>query len=946
MLASFFKPKWQHPKAEKRVKAVSKMRASSEKKLAILSKLALEDSDERVRVVATEKLSNLDLLIKISKSDSSEITRDQALHNISKILLSSDGPNIDEKLNVLNSLTNSAFLSHIALNSNDKELREQAIEQLEDSHALLTIAEKSQRASIRALAAERITCPEALEQLNKFARNKDNGVYKITRDKLQQLKDEEKELALINENVNKLLEAIQLHSSAEYFPLYAAKLSALENEWSELSSKVDGKQCSLFTKYVDICKLTIAKEDAKEKALFEAAAAKEQAIADKNHTLKEFTALKQASQNFLPEQDQIENLEKQLSRISRQWERNKSVAAKGDIALFDKTNAQLGNLCHCFRIYMEQIEEIKTLTSTLKALEGNDAQLASAQQKGIQITSKLSWPKEQAKPSELISLEEALNEANLQLKKQNEHSRQLRDELTQLLGELEDAIKKGEIRNADKKIKRAEQLSKRMNGSLTSALENRMKTLNSELQEIRDWQSYAVTPKKEALCDEMEALVNSELPVQERASKIRKVQKEWKALDATDANHSQKLWKRFKQASDQAYAPCDQYFSEQKEVRAKNLQLREQLCQQLEVRCAKQDTVISDWKAYEEEIKQIKQEWRSYSPVDRSPGKKLQSQFDALIAQLDAPLKDFRDCNAKIKKALLEETKALLETEISFESTEKAKALQKQWKETGQAPRNQERRLWSQFRENCNQIFEAYYANKAKLDNNSIKNLEELVLELEEAIESASQLSFIEQRTTQATNLLNALKKLDSKASQGFETRLESITDFVNGQQQKLSRFNKEPYLSLSRKAQLCDQLEYALIDGDNGAAETAIEGWQAEQNHPSALAENISSRFSTLLLLTEDPDELENIIHEQELKLRELCIRLEIATSTPTPIEDQALRMEYQMSRLQQALDSQEKAFDLAEIKQLEFEWMCVPFANHFEELHDRFDQLLRQIL
>ncbi len=167
MLARFFKPKWQHPKPEKRAKAVSKLRASDAKAQAILSQLALEDVEDQVRLAATEKLTNLDLLIKISKKDPAESIRLLALHNISQILLSKPPPSLEENLTALKSLSESDLLTHLALNSSDKELREQAISQLNDNLSLLTIAEKSQRASVRVLAAERMSCPDVLEQLQK-----------------------------------------------------------------------------------------------------------------------------------------------------------------------------------------------------------------------------------------------------------------------------------------------------------------------------------------------------------------------------------------------------------------------------------------------------------------------------------------------------------------------------------------------------------------------------------------------------------------------------------------------------------------------------------------------------------------------------------------------------------------------------------------------------------
>lgn len=109
----------------------------------------------------------------------------------------------------------------------------------------------------------------------------------------------------------------------------------------------------------------------------------------------------------------------------------------------------------------------------------------------------------------------------------------------------------------------------------------------------------------------METLIESDLPLQERANRIKKVQREWKLLDATDSVHSQQLWKRFKKASDAAYAPCDQHFAEQRQTRQDNLEKREQIFTALSsLSTDPEATSATDWKAYEEQIRQAKRQWR------------------------------------------------------------------------------------------------------------------------------------------------------------------------------------------------------------------------------------------------------------------------------------------------------------------------------------------------
>ncbi|WP_315982819.1 hypothetical protein [Aliamphritea spongicola] len=51
-------------------------------------------------------------------------------------------------------------------------------------------------------------------------------------------------------------------------------------------------------------------------------------------------------------------------------------------------------------------------------------------------------------------------------------------------------------------------------------------------------------------------------------------------------------------------------------------------------------------------------------------------------------------------------------------------------------------------------------------------------------------------------------------------------------------------------------------------------------------------------------------------------------------------------MQRLQQALEEKHSATSLKDLKHLEMEWLCQPFARHQEALYQRFYGILQQVL
>lgn len=941
MLGRFFKPNWQHAKAGKRIKAISKLSVEKAEDQSILSQLALTDQDDLVRLTATEKLINLDLLIKISKKDAAQNNREQALHRISQILLSkTESPSHDEKSAALSALFDSNFLTHIALNSPDETLRQQAVSQLDDDTCLSVIAEKSQRASIRVQATEKICTTDTLETLCKKAKSKDKGVFKTAKDKLQVIREQEK---LVEENraaLDKTISAMRVLQTSEYFPLFGAKRNALVQEWDQLSAFATPQQEEDFA---SSAKQTLSVLE-QQKQLEKLAAEQEAELLrqkEQCHSLySELCVLKETSSQLFSGPSELEAFQTQLDKLINKWQLINQHSAESELEKFSKISTQLNSLIQSYKDFYVSEPQIVSLSESLAEHTTCSEKLKSQAKESRKLIAKIGWSKQHTKPDSLNRLESALSRAHQLLDKQNSHTKQLQNELGELLDELKLAIQNGEIRTADKQIKKAEQLSKRLNGSLTNELEQRIKTLGYELQEIRDWQAYAVTPKKEALCNQMEALIENDLGVQEKANHIKRLQKEWKLLDATDSVHSQQLWKRFKKASDSAYAPCDEFFAEQRNMRQENLREREKICDSLDLlSIPESDCDADDWKTFESKIRDAKQAWRTHSPVDRAPGKKLQARFDRQLSQLEEPIKAVRQDNAKKKQTLISAAAEILNTAHIEGSTEQIKQLQQEWKSLGQAPRNQERKLWNQFREICSAVFEKYYETPSHersidLDHQA---LSELCDELEQLIQSACSLSLLESKLQQARALL-------SKTSSSESKRVDAVVSFIEEQKHNLNNFESALDHQLQTKANICEQLEHAILEQ---AEEDQLEAIQHSWPQSDAeISSNINQRYKTLINLAAHPDQIDSILNEQELRLRQLCIRLEIASSQPSPTEDQALRMEYQMERLQQALAEQEQGFNLVEIRQLELEWLSIPFAGHFEELSERFEQQIQNLL
>ena len=59
-----------------------------------------------------------------------------------------------------------------------------------------------------------------------------------------------------------------------------------------------------------------------------------------------------------------------------------------------------------------------------------------------------------------------------------------------------------------------------------------------------------------------------------------------------------------------------------------------------------------------------------------------------------------------VKRTLVERTQKLLASEDSRAAIEEVKAIQQQWRTVGLVPRDEDQRLWEEFRQHCDAIFQ------------------------------------------------------------------------------------------------------------------------------------------------------------------------------------------------------------------------------------------------
>jgi hypothetical protein len=400
-------------------------------------------------------------------------------------------------------------------------------------------------------------------------------------------------------------------------------------------------------------------------------------------------------------------------------------------------------------------------------------------------------------------------------------------------------------------------------------------------------------------------------------------------------------WQRFQQAAQRAYQPCKEYLAAQALVREENLRRRDALLAGLTAFEASHNWEQADWRAVIKTLRETKDEWRSCSPVDRQAGKQQQDAFTALTAILQGRLDAEYARNVKQKESLIERTRQLLASDDSRKAIDAVKQFQQQWQTVGPVPREVDQRLWGEFRQHCDAVFEKrqqeFTAYTAGLEHNKTQALAlcerlDQIAALEGAELLAQAGAMAELRS--AFEALGELPRADTRELRDrFDRGLDRCKkSFARQQARELEQgwndlFEAANHVRAYRLA-VVRSLDAEQIGILKNTAETCI---ASVPRWPKGGLDTIKKELAR---------ECSADLAANEAALKILCIRAEILTGISTPPEDQALRREYQLRRLAQSM-GQGLRVDETQLDTMAMEWVSVGPVEH-----DVYEPLLRRFL
>jgi hypothetical protein len=933
MLNKLFKPKWQHKNPTIRQHAISRLDISDASTQGVLVTIAQNDADNTVRISAIEKLEDLNALEQLTSAPHDTIQQAASLRYAEVLANHSGLISEGEVLARLNRFNQEFILHHFIQHCADPKLLSEAILLVTDNQQLLTLATNAPTTRLRKLAAELIQRPDDLKALLNASKTKDKSVAQLVKTKLQQIKEQERTQLNINAQLSQLIDSTQqLNVSVDHHgdnainKQFVAKLGLIKQQSSDLAAAIAQQDITAHPQIgeqrkilLDTLNLTLAQAQASADAQADTLAKEEAAQAlsqarlnEQKNTLEQLQALEsRLQQNSIATTPSTESDDssaahhcaEQLQQLKETWLQQVSVqpARQEERRLFERS---LQNI----EAYFSAIDRWAQASATITQLLSKNAPSSSLkqQQQWLKQATKhiksIQWPEYSEKPDMLQQLEQKTsttkNHINTLLQQQDTSAKQAGLQLN----DLEKQLSGGLLKEASSSIEKIQTSLSKLDERHSVKLDKQLKRLQGKYKQLRDWQHFATDPKREALCEEMEALTDVDLPAASKAESIKQLQQAWKALG--DSQNTRHLWTRFQKAADIAYAPCKEHFKQQQQLRQHNYEQRQLICTELKNFLTSnnwEELNNENWTGVERIVQQAANEWRNFSPVDREKHKVQQQEFNEHLEQLKTRLRDERKRNAQLKTAIIAEAIALADLQDSSSAINSVKELQQRWQNVGITYHNENQALWQQFRQACDQVFENRNQEResAKEERNqNLSNANALIQQLKQLCQADDETLLKNQaevkRLSDEFNQLGALPKAElSRIQNNFQKAIEEFKRQVAGVDGRSRRKN----LTLLRT--IADQLDESEASSEHGQL-TAILDAEDTKALPSAWQQAIKTRYLGLEL--GDSSAKQNLLTQQKNNLgtlRQYCIELEIVTSSDTPTEDQAKRMEMQMSRL-----------------------------------------------
>jgi len=889
---SFTGPRWQHSNPEVRKEAVAQLQDQE-----VLLELVKTDPDPTVQAAALCRISSpdvLDALIETLPQALQQQAKNQRLRQL-----------LPGGTDTLATMADEALLLRILSLTDDAELSMAVIARIASDGVRLDLARNHPIAKVRLGAALGIEDIGLLTELMQHSRGHDKTVFRHCKTVVDEHHARQLAAAQQQEKIRHLIDQAEALAGAADLPEYEGRYRSLEQQWQLLEATASEVQKEQFRRELATCAQRVA-------SLAAAQAAEAQAQAGLAAASEVFATLigelEQIDAAVLLPQDRaaIAQLSERLDDIESRWQVARTITPPSP----QQAQAS-GKYLELWRFMLNTCRQLNDQETRLSKIlhEAGEVDAADYQvlQRHIERSGKmlaaLPWPDSQRArlPAQIAQLQQALAQLKSQLGALEKDQQKYRERVQTRLEALRAALEQNHSRAADRLLVKARRSLKSLAAKPRQQFEQELQPLAARLQEVHDWQAFAIEPKKVELCARMTALIGSTEEVETLAVKIQSLQDEWKQLGGLPHAHEQALWVEFKAAADEAWKPCKEAFAQKAIVQQQNFDQRMQLVAQLADYEEKMDwpsaaaaageagagqtAAAPDWRLVQKTLDAARDAFNHIKPVEAKADRKSHRAFRAVCDRIYSHIKAEYERNIARKEQLVSCARELAAADDLQQAMDTCKRLQREWKEIGITPVGVDRRLWKALRSACDAVFarvdEQRAQGTAELDAR-VKQAESL-RDQARALLAAQDDERIGRLGKDLADLQQQFRALELPP--GVQQRLAKEFQMLQQQARDLAleihgRQEQAGWTRLLEKICACA--------GKFEDEETAAGLWHKSGDLPKGIDAEVLEAF-----WQQGPSDS---VAEQ---LREACIALEILAGIDSPAADKKARMNYQMRRL-----------------------------------------------
>jgi hypothetical protein len=777
-------PRWKHTDPAVRLEAVRELEDVAE--LAILAET---DPDARVRRAAVPRTLDAEALGRVAASDADPETRDRAADRLTALAAGTDET---AAVAAVRALTDAKRLSVIARSDAAEAVRTEALARTTDERALAGVAKHAKVESTSAAALGRVSDRDLLIDIAQNGEHKDTALGAFER-----LVERGVDLALVRTIEGRTAQKavarrartlIQEAEAAE-----AARIAAEEERRRREAAVCEGVEGLVEVNDVAAARAELARlshawtaldvVDATARDRFAAATSRlEHMLVTREREAREAEELARQRAEAIATRDalcaRVETLDgddvlAQLVPIEEEWRSLTPLVGDGPEAVhlgerFARAVAACRKRHEMGALMAETRAAYAALVSEAEGLLSNEDSTAVAAR----------WPSlNREARSHANTLNQALRpDADLDARldavrttlsereaardaERREAAARVQQQTLQQLGRLiERARRTSEaesvtLREGDRLLRdigaaleeSARIESSREIGEAAGALRKLQEAVAPRVRELRemdDWRRFANAQRQEQLIAMAEAIVASlkaeaetgkttDLGATARA--LKELHSKWQEAADAPRNSAQRLWDRFRAATDFIRARCEPHFQKMREERVASLEKKSAIV--IEAEALVQST---DWARSTVRFQELQKAWEESGSAPRDAGRELSHRFRAASNAFFTRRREDLASRKKVwtenltkKEELCARAEALAESTEWEAASAEFKRMQAEWKTVGPVRRNKSEAVWNRFRAAADKFFERFHNRHQLTLLGKLAEREAMVVELE-----------------------------------------------------------------------------------------------------------------------------------------------------------------------------------------------------------------------